>query len=107
MVWELRQKDPSNSCKNLICTLALFKISDLRQCIDSVCLITNATCFEMFSELVVPFFKPSIELDSKGKISAMCHYGGAVVACSTDKSIKVRSNKDIGRISVKKGEWRE
>lgn len=32
---------------------------------------------------------PSIELDSKGKISAMCHYGGAVVACSTDKSIKV------------------
>ncbi|PFX16947.1 F-box/WD repeat-containing protein 9-like isoform X1 [Stylophora pistillata] len=32
---------------------------------------------------------PSIELDSNGKISAMCHYGGAVVACSSDKSIKV------------------
>ena len=33
----------------------------------------------------------------------MCHYGGAVVACSTDKSIKVRSDKDIGRISLKRG----
>ena len=29
-------------------------------------------------------------LGPKGKISGMCHYGGAVVACSTDKSIKVR-----------------
>lgn len=43
--------------KNSDMHLALFKISDLRQCIDSVCLITNATCFEMFSELVVPFFQ--------------------------------------------------
>lgn len=32
---------------------------------------------------------PSIDLGSKGKISGMCYYGGAVVACSTDKSIKV------------------
>ena len=34
-------------------------------------------------------FQPSIDLESKGKISGMCYYGGAVVACSTDKSIKV------------------
>jgi len=34
---------------------------------------------------------PSMDLGlgRKGKISGMCHYGGAVVACSTDKSIKV------------------
>ena len=37
----------------------------------------------------------------------MCHYGGAVVACSTDKSIKVRSDKDIGRISLKRGGGRD
>ena len=30
----------------------------------------------------------------------MCHYGGAVVTCSTDKSSKVRNNRDIGRISL-------
>ncbi|KAJ7386399.1 F-box/WD repeat-containing protein 9 [Desmophyllum pertusum] len=32
---------------------------------------------------------PSMDLGSTGKISGMCHYGGAVVACSTDRTIKV------------------
>ena len=32
---------------------------------------------------------------SKGKISGMCHYGGAVVACSTDKTVKVCDNKGL------------
>ena len=41
--------------------------------------------------MLVPFFKPfmDLRLGPKGKICGMCHYGGAVVACSTDKSIKV------------------
>ena len=30
-----------------------------------------------------------LRLGPKGKICGICHYGGAVVACSTDKSIKV------------------
>lgn len=44
------------------------------------------TTADRFEELT-----PSIELgqESNGKISGICHYGGAVVACSTDKSIKV------------------
>lgn len=42
------------------------------------------TTFDKFEEIT-----PSMDLESKGKISGMCHYGGAVVACSTDKSIKV------------------
>ena len=41
--------------------------------------------------MLVPFFKPftDLKLGPKVKICGMCHYGGAVVACSTDKSIKL------------------
>ena len=43
------------------------------------------------SAACVSVFKPYMDLGlgPKGKISGMCHFGGAVVACSTDKSIKV------------------
>lgn len=47
------------------------------------CKVFNRCCHLIF------LFKPSMDLGSKGKISGMCHYGGAVVACSTDRSIKV------------------
>ena len=41
------------------------------------------------------FFKPFMDfrLGPKGTFCGMCHYAGAVVACSTDKSIKILENK--------------
>ena len=52
----------------------------------------NAICLRSKpSATRVSIFKPFMDLGlgPKGKISGMCHFGGAVVACSTDKSIKV------------------
>ncbi|XP_074611299.1 F-box/WD repeat-containing protein 9-like [Acropora palmata] len=44
------------------------------------------TTGDRFDE-ITPFM--DLRLGPKGKICGICHYGGAVVACSTDKSIKV------------------
>lgn len=52
------------------------------------CLYLLDTTGDRYDE-ITPHMDLHLGLGPKGKISGMCHYGGAVVTCSTDKSIKV------------------